>query len=177
MFGKPAQDLNDVGDDGDAADWRLAMITLTCRAALALLFVVSVACDDAVRLTGPSPLSPSAPPPPVTTTPLPLPNGASTTYIFREPLENFGAYRVRHYTERSSFVLYDTGDFYLQVEDIPGRAGGRYVQENGQIRFYFSERSQTADAIGTLREDLLEVRYTDLMLHSDYENAVYQRVE
>ena len=33
------------------------------------------------------------------------------------------------------------------------------------------------DATGILQGDLLEVRYSDIMQHSDFENAVYRRLQ
>jgi len=127
--------------------------------------------------TAPTAPSPIAPPPPVTVTPFPPLSGAATTYRFSEPLENWGSSRVSGFTERSSFVLYETGGCYLLYEDFPNRLRGRYGQDAGRIAFYFSEQSNTPDAIGTLKGDLLEIRYSEIMLHSDYENAVYKRVE
>lgn len=127
--------------------------------------------------TAPTAPSPIAPPPPVTVTPFPPLSGAATTYRFSGPLENWGSSRVSGFTERSSFVLYETGGCYLLYEDFPNRLLGRYLQDAGRITFYFSEQSHTPDAIGTVKGDLLEIRYSEIMLHSDYENAVYKRVE
>jgi len=142
------------------------------RAALVGFFAVCVACGDQARPTAPSP-SPAAPPP-VNVTPFPPLSGATTTYNFSDVLGN---YRVSGFTAGSSFVLYETGGFYLQYEAFAHRYRGRYEQDDGQITFYFSERSNTADAIGTLKGNLLEVRYSEIMQHSDFENAVYHRVE
>lgn len=152
------------------------MVTVVRRVALVGFFAVCVACGDQARPTAPSP-SPAAPPPPVTVTPLPPLSGATTTYSFSAALENFGSYRVSGFTEGSSFVLYETGGFYLQYEAFAHRYRGRYEQDDGHINFYFSERSNTADAIGTLKGHLLEIRYSETMQHSDFENAVYQRIE
>jgi len=107
-------------------------------------------------------------------TPFPPLSGAATTYRFSEALEN---YRVSGFTEGSSFVLYETGGFYLQYEAFAHGYRGRYEQDDGQISFYFSERSNTADAIGTLKGNRLEIRYSEMMQHSDFENAAYKRVE
>jgi hypothetical protein len=154
------------------------MITVVRRGALVGFFVVCVACGDQARPTGPSPNpAPPAPPPPVTVTPFPPLSGAATTYRFAEALENFGAPRVREFTTGSSFVLYDTGGFYLQYEALAHRYRGRYQQDAGQLSLYFSEQSTSADAIGILKGSRLEVRYSEMMQHSDFENAVYQRVE
>ena len=142
-----------------------------------LLTMSGSACDSnrqsiPVAPTAPSP-SPAAPLPPVTVTPLPPLIGAATTYSFKEALE----YRVSGFTERSSFVLYETGGFYLQYEAFANQLRGRYEQDDGRITFYFGEQSNPAGAIGILRGNLLEIRYSERLQHSDFENAVYQRVE
>ena len=149
------------------------MVIVVRRAALVGLFAVCVACGDQARPTAPSP-SPAAPPPPVNVTPFPPQSGATTTYSFSDVLEND---RVSGFTTASSFVLYETGAFYLQYEAFAYRYRGRYEREDRQITFYFSERSHTADATGTLKGNLLEVRYSEIMQQSDFENAVYQRVD
>jgi hypothetical protein len=153
------------------------VLSLFLRVTLLALFAVCVACGDQVRPTAPSPMPEPPPPPPVSETPLPPLTGATTTYTFSEPLDNFGSYRVSPATTRSSFVLFETGSFYLQYEAFPQLAVGRYEQADGRISFYFSARSQTAGAIGTLKGNLLEIRYSEMMQHSDFENAVYRRVE
>jgi hypothetical protein len=86
------------------------MVTVVRRVALVGLFAVCVACGDQARPTAPSP---SPAPPPVTVTPFSPLSGATTTYSFSGALENFGSYRVSGFTEDSSFVLYETGGFYL----------------------------------------------------------------
>jgi len=153
------------------------MVTVVRRGALVAFIAVCVACHDQARPTAPSPSSAAAPPPPVTVTPLPPLSGATITYSFSEPLDNFGYHRVREFTEGSSFVLHETGGFYLQFKAFAHRYRGRYEQDNRRIAFYFSEQSDRPDAIGSLRGHLLEVRYSEIMQHSDFENAVYQRVE
>lgn len=146
------------------------------------LLTMSWSACDAGRPSMPgAPTAPSAspaPPPPVTVTPFPPLSGAATTYRFSEPLENFGRYRVSGVTEGSSFVLFESGGCYLQYEAFADRPyRGRYEQDGGRITFYFSERSNAGDAIGTLKSNLLEIRYSEIMQHSDFENAVYKRVE
>jgi hypothetical protein len=96
------------------------------------------------------------------------------TYVFSGALENFGVPRVSGATAGSSFVLYESGGFVLRFETLDGQARGSYERDDGQIRFYFAERGSNPDATGTLRDDLMEVRYSEQMQHSDFENAVYQ---
>jgi hypothetical protein len=152
------------------------MISVVRRVALVGFFAACVACGDQTGLTVASPTTAPSPPP-VTVTPLPPLSGATTTYSFSEPLENFGSYRAHGFTEGSSFVLYETGGFYLQYEAFAHRYRGRYEQEDGRINFYFSERSSTADAIGTLKGQLLAIRFSEIMQHSDFENALYKHAE
>ena len=146
------------------------MVTLLRRAALLGVFAGCLACND-------SPTAPSRPVVPPPAPPLPPLSGASTTYNFSEPLENFGSSRVSAVTEHSSFVLYETGDFYLQYDAFAHQYRGKYERDADRITFSFSQRGNTVDAIGTLKADLLEIRYSDIMLLSDFENAVYKRVE
>lgn len=157
---------------------RLTVMTVVVSC---LLTVSGSACDSSRQsmLGGPTAPSPTsvAPPPPVSVTPFPPLTGAATTYSFSEALENWGSSRVSGFTERSAFVLYETGGFYLQYEAFAHQYRGRYDQDGGQISFYFSERSNTPGAVGTLKGNLLEIRYSEIMQHSDFENAVYRRVE
>lgn len=114
----------------------------------------------------------ASPPQPVDPTPLPPLSGAATTYRFSEPLD----YPVRDYTERSSIVLYESGGCYLQYDSLPGQLRGRCEHAEAEIRFYFSERTSAPDATGLVRGDVLEMRFSLQMQHSDFENAVYRRV-
>jgi hypothetical protein len=123
--------------------------------------------------TAPS-AAPAAPPPVM---PFPPLSGPAITYRFSQALENWGSYRVSGFTERSSFVLYENGAFYLHYDDFPDRLAGRYEQDGGQISFYFTGRSNTPGAAGTLKGNLLEIRFSEIMQHSDFESAVYERVE
>jgi hypothetical protein len=36
------------------------------------------------------------------------------------------------------------------------------------IIFYFNDRSSLPDATGTLKDDLLEIRFSEIMQHSDF---------
>ena len=144
-------------------------------ATLAAVVAVAGGCDDRSMTTAPSPIS--MPPPAVEARPLPPLTGAAITYAFSGALENFGALRVSRVTEGSSFILYESGGFSLRFEAFPQQARGRYERDDGRIRFYFSGHGTAADAIGTLRGNLMDVRYSEIMQHSDFENAVYRIVE
>jgi hypothetical protein len=130
-----------------------------------------------------SPIAPSPPGPPAMTTPprpqVPVPPllGPFAIYAFKEPLTNFGQVRVTPATERSRFVLYDIGAFYLEYETLAGRAYGRCVRDGSRIDFHFGTVDDGVDAVGTMVGDHLEVRYGLLMLHSDFEDAIYHKVE
>jgi hypothetical protein len=55
---------------------------------------------------------------------------------------------------------------------------GTYRQDNATITFRFHPSTgDRVDATGTLEGDLMEVRYSEIMQHSDFENAVYRRLQ
>ena len=115
----------------------------------------------------PPPPAGDPPPPPAEKPPL---TGPATTYLFSGPL----SHPVSGYTTASKYVLYDNGAFSLEYEEFATPYLGTYRQENGLIDFDFIAGG-SSDASGALNGDLLEVRYSDRMLHSDFENAVYRR--
>jgi hypothetical protein len=96
--------------------------------------------------------------------------GPGTTYVFSGPL----SYQVSPFTTASKYVLYDNGAFALQYESSSNPLLGVYRQDNGGISFDFGANN-SSDASGTLIGDLLEIRYSERMQHSDFENAVYRR--
>ena len=155
------------------------MIAAVRCGTLLTFMVVFVACDKADPPTAPSPSFPTQPrpqpppmppPPPAGQPPL---TGPATTYLFSGPL----LYPVRDFTTGSKYVLYETGAFSLQYPSFsdPGYLGS-YRQENDEINFDFGADGSW-DASGTLNGDLLEVRYSQMMEHSDFENAVYKRFQ
>ena len=124
------------------------------------------------------PTAPSAVRPPTTTppprSPQPLPPGEPVaTYVFRGPLD----YPVRGFTTGSRYLLYDNGVFGLQYDAFAHVYLGTYRTHNASITFQFDGAWtwHMGIAAGTLKGDLLEVRYSDIMQHSDFENAVYRR--
>ena len=144
---------------------------------------------------GEQPTAPSAVPvqPTVTQPPTPPPEGLPfgepvASYVFSGPLD----YAIRSFTTGSQFLLYQSGVFGLRYEAFPHVYLGTYRQDNDTITFRFND-AWTWDqgwsclrdsrptsglcpfAMGTLKGDLLEVRYGDSMQHSDFENAVYRR--
>jgi hypothetical protein len=122
------------------------------------------------------PTAPSAVPAPPTTTqpPQPLPSGEPVaTYVFSGPLD----YAIRGFTTGSQYLLYDNGVFGLRYDAFAHVYLGTYRQDNATITFRFDGRWtwDQGNATGTLKGDLLEVRYSEIMEHSDFENAVYRR--
>jgi hypothetical protein len=146
--------------------------TFVRRAALAGVLALFMACGDGDQFTAPTLPRPVAAP-----VPSPLPSdpplsGATTTYQFSAPL----SYHVSPWTERSSFVLYESGAFSLQYEAFEPYLGA-YQREGNRITFAFSgHASSTGTAIGTLTDggDLLEIRFSRGMQLSDFEDAIYR---
>ena len=141
--------------------------TVQCGTLVAL--ALSIACSNADRPTAPGPIPTSSAAPIVVYPPVfPPRTGPAQTYVFSGPLE----YRVSYFTEASQYVLYDNGAFALQYLIRRGELVGAYRVEDGRIIFTITGGE---DAIGTLKGDVLEVRYSERMQHSDYENAAYKR--
>ncbi len=146
------------------------------------LLVFSVACD-AQRPTLPSsfysstaPTPPITPPTPPARPPAPPVSGPSTSYSFSGPLEH----PVSDFTKMSRYVLYNSGAFSLRYEGpVAGELVGSYRQEAERIIFDFGADGISFDrqpeAIGTLNGDVLEVRYSDTLKQSDFEDAAYRR--
>jgi hypothetical protein len=134
-------------------------------------------CDGAGPSPSPlptaSPVQPTAPQPPPG---VPTLSGPATTYHFSDAI----LYPVQPYTITSRYVLHDNGAFELVYPSSPAGGGtytGTYAREGDRISFRFVSVSQDAGATGTLRGDLLEVRYTINMHMSDFEDAVYRRAQ
>ena len=108
-----------------------------------------------------------APPPPQ-----PLPVGEPVaTYVFSGPLE----YAISGFTSGSQYLLYENGVFGLRYDAFAHVYLGVYRQDDATITFRFDDGGGQGFATGTLKGDLLEVRYSEIMQHSDFENAVYRR--
>jgi len=83
---------------------------------------------------------------------------------------------VSGYTARSRYVLYDNGAFALQYSDNGGfEYRGGYTASNGIITFKWEGWSTAGPwgATGTLKGDTLKVAYNDIMMMTDFEDAVY----
>ena len=145
--------------------------------AIVVLFVLAAACGSSVptspTVTSQAPPFPSPTPPPTTKFP-PL-SGPSRTFVFDREL----TYRVNDYTKKSRFTLYDNGAFVLQFPSV-GEGGyrGGYAGADGVITFEWEGWNVVGPwgATGTLKGDSLTVQYNDIMLWTDFEDAVYVRV-
>jgi hypothetical protein len=167
---------------------------LRCRALIGVL-MLGLACGTE-RPTAPSAISvppTTARPPPSPTQPPPAPQPSGepiAAYVFSGPLD----YAIRGFTTGSQYLSYENGVFGLRYDAFSHVYLGTYRQDNATITFRFDGtwtwdqgRSCLSDsrptrglcpfATGTLNGELLEVRYGDSMQHSDFENAVYRRLE
>lgn len=150
-------------------------MTAVHRGAIIFMAALAVTCD---RIDPPTaPTSTPTPTRPVSTAPPPRPAeyppiiGPASVFDFSGPL----SHPVRGFTTTSRYVLYDDGAFALQY--LGFEYPGSYEKDGGTIRFLFfpcpcNDRSQ---ALATLNGDLLEVRYSEMMQHSDFEDATYKR--
>lgn len=148
---------------------------LRCGALIGVL-MLGLACTTE-RPSAPSavPSPPTTVPPTTTQPPPPLPSGEPVaTWVFSGPLD----YAVRGYTTGSQYLLYDNGVFGLRCDAFTHVYLGTYRQDNATITFRFGPpwTGDHVDATGTLTGDLMEVRYSEMMQHSDFENAVYRRL-
>jgi hypothetical protein len=141
--------------------------------------MLGLACGSE-RPTAPSALSAppttTQPPQPPTQPPPPLPSGEPVaTYVFSGPLD----YAIRGFTTGSQYLLYQNGVFGLRYDAFSHVYLGLYRQEKTTVTFRFHPPSAVdrVDATGTLKGDVMEVRYSEIMQHSDFENAVYRRVQ
>ena len=146
------------------------MLTAARRGTLVALMALSVACDGidppmAPTATPPRPVSTLPPPPPAEYPPI---NGGASLFEFSGGL----SYPVRSYTTTSRYALDAGGTFALQY--LGFEYVGSYQEEGASMRLLFSGDSRWS-AIGTLNGDVLEVRYNDIMQHSDFEDATYTR--
>jgi len=122
----------------------------------------------------PAPTTTTQPPLPPTPPPPPQPSGEPiATYVFSGPLD----YAVSGSTPGSQYLLYENGVFGLRYDAFSHVYLGTYQQDNAAVTFRFHPSTgDRVDATGTLKGDLMEVRYSEIMQHSDFENAVYGRV-
>ena len=136
---------------------------LRCGSLLGVL-ILGLACGSE-QPTGPG----RVPPPTVTQPPQELPSGEPVaTYVFSGPLN----YNVSGFTGGSQYLLYGNGTFGLRYDAFAHVYLGTYRQDYDTIGFWFGGQF---GATGTLKGDLLEVRYSEMMHHADFEDAVYRR--
>ena len=116
----------------------------------------------------------SEPTPPVAPPEQQLPAGEAVTYLFSAPLDD----AVRDVTTRSQYLLYRNGAFALRYDTSPRVYLGMYRKDEATITFWF-DGNWTLDqgtATGTLKGGLLEIRYSDVMRQSEFNNAVYRQM-
>ena len=159
-------------------------IAVRC-AALASIAVVGAGCSD-MRLSPTAPVlreqvSTPAPTSPVTTAnesprSFPLVDRPATLYggvvSFSYPLDQTGL--------ASRYVLYDDGTFALQFSTATQpffEYRGRYSEADGLITFEWEGWSRAGPwgATALRNGDSLAVRYNDIMMLTDFENATYIR--
>lgn len=159
------------------------MRTASATAAIVALFLLASACRDATvdMPTGITPDSTALNPPVV---PPGAPNWAGSgvdippytgpyrTFRFSAPL----GYPVRYFTEKSRFVLYDNGAFFLEYFLPAGFFRGRYTETDGVITFEWEGWSRAGDWAATAidKDGTLTVRYNWIMSMTDFEDAVYR---
>ena len=116
----------------------------------------------------------SEPTPPVAPPPQRLPVGEAVTYLFSAPLD----YAVSGVTTRSQYHLYSNGVFGLRYDTSPRVYLGMYRADGATITFWFDGQwtPEQGTATGTLKDGLLEIRYTDVMQRQEFKNAVYRRL-
>jgi len=102
-------------------------------------------------------------------TPPPQPVGQPVaTYVFGGPLDH----PIRDFTIGSQYLLYEDGVFALRYDGFAQVYLGTYRRDGATISFSFDGHE---GATGTFQGDSLAIVYTELMQHSDFENAVYRR--
>lgn len=143
----------------------MVMNRVMCCVPLIGALILGWACGKE-QPTAPSTVAPAAtmtPPPPQRPVGQPV-----ATYVFAGPLD----YPVNVYTPGSQFLLYENGAFGLRYQAFEHVYLGMYRQDDATIIFWFDN---SWGATGTLKGDLLEIRFSELMQHSDFHNAVYRR--
>jgi hypothetical protein len=105
----------------------------------------------------------------------PAPSGS--TRVFADPQPPTPVYVLSDWTRESSFTLYGNGSFTLQSAADSSTTHGTYKENTGVIAFTWDVVSVAGPwtATGVLDGDRLIIRYNDLMLFDDFENAVYVR--
>jgi hypothetical protein len=90
------------------------------------------------------------------------------TYSYSGPLD----YAIHSLTTGSQYLLYDNGEFAFRYHAFGYAYLGTYQQGDATITFRFGSASS---ATGTLKGDLMEIRYNAMMQQADFDNAVYRR--
>ena len=160
------------------------MMTVIARSiACIALLAPAMACTDSRPPSAPSsiPQTPSVAPTPV---PTPLRAVPGFPPVSR-PARVYGGVESTWATSyhgsplASRYLLYLDGTFALQYSSANYpffEYPGTYREENGRIRFDFSDDGRWS-ATGTVDDKSLTVKYNDMMIHSDFEDASYPRLQ
>lgn len=103
---------------------------------------------------------------PTPTVPQPLEPLVGDTYVFLESRFNVAAV-----TRASRYVLRSDGQFALQYPTVGADYRGTYTEADGVLTLRLKPDAAPWSAI--LVGDRLDVRYNELMRHSDFEDATY----
>ena len=143
------------------------------HAGLLAFLVVSVSCSDGTLPTAPFPI-PAAAVAPAPTPPAAGPTDSSGARVFGFHSSPYPS--VQPYTTASRYVLYRDGSFVLQYPHVQYR--GTYTEAAGRITFAWEGWSVAGPwgATGVLTDNLLSVSYNMIMMLSDFEDALYDRV-
>ena len=149
------------------------MTTTVWRGALLVLLMLSAACGSSGPTSPTGTSQPTAVPSPAPQRGISAPplSGPSRTFVFDREL----SYRVRDYTKKSRFVLYDNGAFVLRFEGLAGEHRGAYTEADGVMSFEWEGWNIGGPwgATGALKGDRLTVQYNEIMQWTDFEDAVY----
>lgn len=153
------------------------------RGLIAIAVTGSLGCSD-VLTAGPTygplpqpPAPPVAPPAPVgSPPPFPTVSNASAIYVGPEDLyDRFIPYHGSRLPTR--YVLFSDSTFYLQFASFRFGVvtyGGRYSRTETTFNFSWENGGGPPwDAVGTVRGDALDIRYSIDMLMSDFIDGAY----
>jgi len=142
---------------------------------LLAILVMASACGHTTPTSptaavAPAPVLAPGQPPPRNFPPL---SGPSRTFVFDHEVPS---YHVSDGTKNSRFILYDDGGFVLRSSSWTGEYRGGYTEADGVITFEWEGWSVAGPwaATGTLKDEVLTVRYNDIMQWTDFEDAAYR---
>lgn len=148
------------------------MVTRSSLAYVTILTLACSACGDG------TPVPPTASAAMATTPAAPAPTPTGPT--FAGPARVFGnaqplSYPISEWTRQSRYSLYANGSFTLLSAVGSGGYHGTYEERDGIVTFHWDATSVIGawGATGRLSGDRMTVRYNEVMLLTDFEDAVY----